>query len=404
MSTSFIYHALGLHGYDYVHQKFADGGITFRIRAKWQIVRCPVCGSRKVIRRGMVIRKLRTVPIGCKPVWLLVEIPRVFCCKCGAVRQIDTGISSPRRSYTRKFERFVITLSKVMTLKDIAAFVNVGWDCIKDIVKNNLLKRFSEPSLKNTRYIAIDEVSIRKGHKYLTLVLDIERGVVLFVGNGKGADALTSFWQRLGKRKKQILAVCTDMGPGYISAVLKNLPDTPLIFDRFHAVKLMNDTLSDIRRALHHELTDIMHKTVIKGTRWLLLKNPENLSTAHDEASKLKEALRLNVPLSTAYYMKEDLRQFWEQPDRDSAEKVIDDWINRAWSSGISPLVKMGTTIKAYKSGILNWYEHRISSGKMEGTNNKIKVLKRMAYGYRDLEFFKLRILAIHEARYAFTG
>ena len=111
-----------------------------------------------------------------------------------------------------------------------------------------------------------------------------------------------------------------------------------------------------------------------------------------------------NAPLATVYYMKEDLRQFWEQPDKGTAEKVISDWVERASKSGIHPLMKMGNTIAAYKFGILNWYDHPVSSGRLEGTNNKIKVLKRMAYGYRDLDFFKLRILAIHEAKYAFTG
>ena len=404
MSTSFIYHALGLAGYEYVHQKFADGGIVIRIMPGWRLMRCPRCRSRRIVRRGVILRKLRTVPIGRKPVWLLVEIPRVFCADCNLVRQIHTRIASPRKSYTHAFERFVMSLSRVMTLKDIAALLHVSWDCIKDIVKRNLARRFSRPSLKDVKYLAIDEISIRKGHKYVTLVMDLEGGRVLFVGDGKGTEALKPFWKRLEKHKHQIKAVSTDMGPAYISAVLENLPGVPLVFDRFHIVKLMNETLAGIRRKLHHELKECMQKDVLKGSRWILLKNPENLSEKHDEEERLKEALRLNEPLATAYYMKEDLRQFWSQPNRESAKEVVEDWIKRAWASGISLLKKMGNTIQACKSGILNWYDHRISSGKMEGTNNKIKVLKRMAYGYRDLEFFKLRILAIHEAKYAFTG
>lgn len=291
-----------------------------------------------------------------------------------------------------------------MTLKDIAIFLGTGWDSIKDIIKRNLRRRFSKPSLKGVRYLAIDEISIRKGHKYLTIVLDIEHGVVLFVGNGKGEDALVPFWDRLGKHRKQIRAISTDMGPAYISAVLKNLPGVPLVFDRFHVVKLMNETLTALRRNLYHEMKDITKKSIIKGTRWILIKNNENLSTEHNEEERLKEVLEMNKPLAIAYYMKEDLRQFWNQPSREVAKEVLDDWINRARASGINLLAKMGNTIKAYQSGILNWYEHRISSGRLEGINNKIKVLKRMAYGYRDLEFFKLRILAIHEAKYAFTG
>lgn len=404
MSTSFIYHALGLSGYEYVGQKFHAGCVIFHVRPKWRIIRCPVCKFREPIRKGCCIRKLRTIPIGRKPVWLEVEIPRIFCPKCNCVRQINTVIAQPRKSYTRSFARYVVALSGVMTLKDIAVFLGVGWDLVKDIVKSRLARRFSNPPLRNVRYIAIDEISIRKGHKYITIVLDLEKGNVLFVGNGKGSEALMPFWQRVKQSKCQILAVSTDLGPAYISATLENLPGVPLVFDRFHVVKLMNEALTETRRGLYRELKDVMQKDVLKGSRWILLKNPENLSVKHNEETRLKEALELNAPLATAYYMKEDLRQFWEQPDRETAEKVITDWVERANKSGIRPLMKMGNTIATYKFGILNWYEHPVSSGRLEGTNNKIKVLKRMAYGYRDLDFFKLRIMAIHEAKYAFTG
>ena len=166
----------------------------------------------------------------------------------------------------------------------------------------------------------------------------------------------------------------------------------------------MNDALTNIRRDLHSELQDVMHKEVLKGTRWILLKNPENLSSERDEYARLQEALKLNEPLATAYYMKEELRQFWRQPDKRTAEIAIDSWVSRALSSGIRDLIRVGKTVASLRYGILNWYDHPISSGRMEGTNNKIKVLKRRAYGYRDMEFFKLRILAIHEAKYALTG
>ena len=404
MSTSFLYHALGLSDYDYVSQNFLAGSTIFHVRPKWRLVRCPVCKSKAVIRKGCCIRRLRTVPIGRKPIWLHVEIPRIFCPECNCVRQINIVIAQPRKSYTRSFARFVIALSRLMTLKDIAAFLNVSWDLVKDIVKSRLARLFSNPSLRNTRYIAIDEISVKKGHKYITIVLDLEIGNVLFVGDGKGADALIPFWQRVRKNKCQIIAVSTDLGHAYISATLENLPGVPLVFDKFHVVKLMNDALTETRRGLYRELKDVMRKDVLKGSRWILLKNPANLSAEHNEEARLKEALELNAPLATAYYMKEDLRQFWEQADKKTAEEVIDDWVERARKSGIGPLMKIGNTIAAYKFGILNWYDHPVSSGRLEGTNNKIKVLKRMAYGYRDLEFFKLRIMAIHEAKYAFTG
>ena len=404
MSTSFVYHALGLSDYEYVHQKFSDGCVTIRVRPKWRLLRCPVCGSQEVRRRGVCLRKLRSLPVGRKPIWLLVEVPRVGCRACGSVRRIHLGIAEPRCEYTRAFSRYVIELSRVMTLKDIAVFLGVGWDCVKKIVKSNLARRFRQPKLRHIRYLSIDEISIQKGHKYLTLVMDIDSGAVVFVGDGRGADALEPFWPMLSRSRARIQAVATDMSAAYISAVQQNLPGVPLVFDHFHVVKLMNDTLTQVRRNLYNELKTTPNKKVLKGTRWILLKNPENLSSERNESARLQEALQLNQPLATAYYLKEEFRQFWSQPDKETARKVIESWVVRAQSSGIEPLVKLANTLSAIKFGILNWYDNPISSGRMEGTNNKIKVLKRAAYGYRDREFFKLRILAIHEAKYALTG
>ena len=148
-----------------------------------------------------------------------------------------------------------------------------------------------------------------------------------------------------------------------------------------------------------------MHKEVLKGTRWLLLKNPENLDPKKDEKRRLEEALALNKPLATAYSMKEDLRRFWEQPGKQFATTFLDGWIGRAEASGIKMLQQMAKTLAAHRSGLLAYYDVMITSGKMEGTNNKIKTMvAARLYGFRDLGFFKLKILAIHETKYALVG
>lgn len=404
MSTSLLYHAFGLTGYDYVRQSFVAGNVIFDVRPKGRLIRCPDCGSRDVVRRGMFERWLQTVPVGPKPVWLCVKAPRVGCRECGCVKRIALKIAEPRRWYTRAFERFVLSLTKMMTLLDVSSLLGIGWDGIKSIFKRHLQRRFGNPSLSKLKYIAIDEISVRKGHKYLTLVMDLESGAVVFVGDGKGAEALEPFWKRLKRSSAKVQAVATDLSAAYISAVMTHLPGVPLVFDHFHVVKLMNDRLTEVRRKLFQEIESMPGREALKGSRWVLLKNPENLNAERDEQERLKEALRLNEPLATAYYMKEDLRQIWSQPNKAKATTFLDDWIARAISSGIGPLMKMGKTMAGHRSGILNWYDHPISSGPMEGTNNKIKNMKRQAYGYRDQEFFKLRIMGIHEAKYARTG
>src|SRR6185437_10625877 len=197
-----------------------------------------------------------------------------------------------------------------MTIRDVAKHLGVSWDMIKDIQKRDLSRRFAKPKLKYLRQIAIDEISIAQGHRYLTVVLDLDSGAVAFVGDGKGAKALKPFWKRLKGSKAKIEAVALDMSPTYREAVSTHLSGAQIVFDRFHVMKLFNDKLSDLRRALHREATDVMQKKVLKGTRWLLLKAAENLDEERDEKKKLEEVLALNKSLATAYYLKEDLRQF----------------------------------------------------------------------------------------------
>jgi transposase len=347
----------------------------------------------------------RGVPIGLHRVLIRLEIPRVECQECWRVRQVKVAFAIERRSYCHGFARMVIALSRCMTLEDIAHYLNVSWDLVKGIVKDYLTRRFRRIRLRDLKRIAIDEISVGRGHKYLTVVLDLESRAVVFIGKGRGASALTPFWRQLRSSHAKIEAVATDMSPAYIEAVLTNLRKAVLVFDRFHIVKLFNEKLSDLRRDLYREVKDQMQKDVLKGTRWLLLKRPTNLNPARDEQRKLQEALKLNEPLATAYYMKEELLELlWSHASKQSAAVFLQDWVNRALGSGIRALMQMGKTLAKCRAGILNWYDFPISTGPLEGTNNKIRAMQHQGYGYRDIVFLTLKIFALHEAKFALVG
>jgi len=325
MSTSLSYHGFGIRGYQYVKTAYEAGRVTFTIRQERGDLRCAACGSRRIVRRGFQSRCFRSLPIGARPVQIELDVPRVGCGDCGEVRQVNVDFADERRSYTRAFERYVLELSQRMTIRDVAEHLQVGWDLVKDIQKRYLGRKFRRIKLKHLRRIAIDEIAIGRGHRYLTVVLDLKSGAVVFVGEGKGADALKPFWKRLKRSRARIEAVAMDMSPAYISAVQTHLSKAVIVFDHFHIIKLFNEKLSDLRRELYREATEQLHKDVLKGTRWLLLKNPENLDGTRDESKRLHEALTLNQPLATAYYMREDLRRVWEQSDRSAAQRVLDD-------------------------------------------------------------------------------
>jgi len=350
------------------------------------------------------VRRFRTLPIGGKKVWIELPVQRVQCRCCQrVVQQVKIAFADDRRSYSSSFERYAVELCRVMTIQDVARHLDVSWDTIKDMHKRHLWRRFRRPSLNGLTRIAIDEICVGRGQRYLTIVLNLTSGAVLFVGQGKGKEALEPFWKRLGRRRKTIRAVAIDMSAAYLSAVWEHLPKAAVVFDRFHVIKLYNEKLSDLRRQVQNG-AEALAKKVLKGTRWLLLKNPENLDAAKNERERLEEALRLNQPLATAYYLKEDLRRFWEQSDKAAAKEFLKDWIARAEASGITILKKMARTIHLFQFGLIAWYDHPISTGPLEGTNNKIKTLQRQAYGYRDQEYFRLRIYALHEAKYALVG
>jgi transposase len=405
MSTSsLLYHAFGLVGYHYVRQEFREGQVIFRIDQPAERLRCSLCGSAEVWAHGGVQRTFRTVPIGGKPVVLHFKVPRVFCFSCGLVRQVKLGFADPKKHYTRAFERYALDLSQSMTIQDVARHLQVGWDAVKDIQARSLQRRFGKPKLRNLKQIAIDEIAIGKKHHYLTVVLDLRSGAVVFVGDGKGVEALRPFWRRLRNARAKIKAVATDMSAAYTRAVRDHLPSAIHVFDHFHVIKLFNDKLSAFRRQLYHQLSTDQDRKILKGTRWLLLKNPENLDPERNEVERLQEALRLNAPLAIAYYLKEDLRQIWEQPNKRTARRVLRDWLARARASKIRMLEQFADTLEAHQEGVLAYYRYRISTGPLEGTNTKIRVMQRQAYGFRDMAFFKLKILGIHESKYALVG
>ncbi len=404
MSTSILYHGWGIVGYKYQTTRYEAGSMVFVVQPTKKVICCPKCLSVDVICRGTKTRQFRTLPIGRKRVFLETDVQRVECIVCDLVRQSPLNFADSKVTYTRQLERYILDILGSMTIQDVAQHLQMSWDTIKEIQKRDLCKRFSRPKLRHMKRLAIDEIAVFKGHRYLTVVMDLDSGCVVFVGDGKGADALEPFWVRLRRSGAKIEAIAIDMSPAYIQAVTTHLPKAAIVFDHFHVVKMFNEKLSDLRRDLFREMADDAQKAVLKGTRWLLLKNPENLDQTRNEKERLDKALSLNQPLSIAYYLKEDLRQIWSQKNEAEAENCINAWVGKAKASKIPILEKFAQTLENHRYGILAYYRHPISTGPLEGMNNKIKTMKRQAYGFRDTEFFKLRILAIHEAKFQLVG
>jgi transposase len=407
MSAAGLYRVLGRGGYRVLDSWYsdADGRVRVLIEAPREGLRCRSCGCSRVHVHEHVVRSWESAPLGLTPVDIVMRSPRVKCLDCGAKTWHQPTFANGQRRITKTFEDFIERQLTRLTIQDVVEMYGLSWNTVCEIDLARL-KKLARPKLGGLKRLAIDENYLGKRHGFVTLVLDLDTKAIVSVLKGRGKAALKPFFAKLKQARAQIKAVATDMSGGYIAAVMEYLPKAALVFDRFHVVKLMNEKLTDLRREMYHELTDKQHRKMLKGTRYLLMMNPENLKQNEkvDEKAQLKEALKLNESLSVAYYLKEDLRQFWNQKSKQAAEKFLEAWCRRADASGIRQMQTMAKTLRQHRRGLLNWYDHPISTGPLEGINNKIGALQRRAYGYRNYEHLKERLLTLHHTKYALQG
>jgi transposase len=306
-----------------------------------------------------------------------------------------------KRRYVRSFALTVLDLLRFGTIQAVAHYLKVGWDLVKEIHRSHLRRLYRRIPLQKIRCLGIDEFSLRKGHEYMTVFLDLERGRIVHAVEGKSKEAILPFLQKLAKKGTHLKAIVMDMSSSYIWAVREQLPHVDIVFDRFHMMALMNDALDTLRRDLQRELDEVGQRT-LKGNRFLLLKNYEALQP--DRRARLDALLAVNQPLYEMHTMKEQLGDLWGKATYDQGQAFLDTWCKDALESGIPALQKVAKTFAGYRTGILNFFKYRITNALTEGTNNKIKTLKRQAYGFRDMEYFKLRLYHLHTQRYALTG
>ena len=397
MSTSVLYHAFQIEGVKYNSTSFEGENVVFHADIATSYVCCPNCKSHDISFKGQKERLFHLPPIGKKRCFLNLQVHRIFCKTCDELHWAHLSFMKGKSPLSRSFMRMALDLLSFGTIKSVAEFMQVGWDCIKDLHKNKLKLQYRHIALKDIEYISIDEFAIAKGHEYMTVFTAIKHGRVIHAVEGKDSAAITPFLKRLNKKAINLKGIAIDLSPAYYSAVQQELPRVNIVFDRFHVMKMMTMAVDDVRK----EQQKIFGST-LKGDRFLLLKNYETLDVNGME--RLNTLLAVNEPLFVAHSMKEQLRTFWEQKDRESGKDFLYKWCLDAVLTRIKPLVKMAKSLWRHLDGLLNYFDHRISNGKAEGINNKIKTLKRQAYGFRDIEYFKLRLYHLHEQRYQLSG
>lgn len=405
MNDSLLYQAYGVKNYSYARTEYKSKAIFLHLKTISAKRReCPHCGGHHVIKYGIIRRQLHNLPFGSKPCYLSLQIQRYCCKSCGGVWQSDIPFTQGEVSYTHRFSSYVLDLLRMgNTIKDVARHLHVGWNMVKEIHKKYLKSKYSCLNIKEVRRIDIDEFATRKGHIYKTIVVDLDTGRIIHVGDGKGKEALRGFWQRVIRNKIDIQIVISDLSAAFIASVMENAPNAVHVYDKFHISKLVNEAVDVVRREVYAQETDLEKRSIIKGARWLLLrKDRDNFD--EEKKNRLENILQTNKPLFHAYYLREDLDQIWMQSSKQQAEKQLIYWCERAKETKLTPFIKVANTIMAKRSGILAWYDAPVTNAMLEGINNKIKVMKRRAYGYRDQLYFKQLLMGLKDNTNAIRG
>jgi transposase len=276
-----------------------------------------------------------------------------------------------------------------MTVKDVARHVNLDWKTVKNIDKAFLEEEFGETDYRGLKILAIDEISRGRHHDYLTVILDYLTGRIVWIGEGRKESTLDAFFKSMPEGVSDgIKAVAMDMWDPFIAAVRKWCPNAKIVFDFFHVVQAFNKVIDKVRNQEYQKATQEARK-VIKGSKYLLLKNKENLKS--NEKPHLRELLKINYNLSTAYILKDALKVIWSYKYTRCAEKALENWCELARESNIPSIIKFAGRLEHYREGILSHCRYPIHTGKLEGVNNKLKVIKRDAYGFLDTRYFILK-------------
>ena len=352
-----------------------------------RMLRCGVCRQRcRNVHSVRKAREWRDLSMRKLPLKLRYRPRRVECPRCG-LRVEDFPWAEPWARVTTALSNAVARLARELSWQGTARQYGLNWKSVATIVKRAVQYGLRHRKRPPVHVIGIDEVSRRKGQVYLTVVYDLERRVLLWVGDERTEEAVKPFFTKeMGPRRCRTLqVVCMDMWAAYANLVREHAPNAQILFDRFHIVKHLNEAVDAVRRDLWRRLT-AKERTTFKGTRWLLLKNPWNLTGNQKE--RLSTLVQWNTPLVRAWYLKEAFQLFWTYKQPWRAKQHLTKWINSAMRSKLQPFKKFAQMLRSHLDGILAWTKARVSNGAVEGMNNKIKSISHRSFGFRTAENF----------------
>ena len=339
-------------------------------------------------------RQSRDLPNGSMRLYLRFEIRRLHCRRCNAVKRERLSLLADNPFYTKRFAYYVGQRCRASSIKEVAEELQLDWDTVKELEKQYMQAQLERVGLPGPKAIGIDEISIRKGHSYRIVVSDLHRHrPIWFGGKDRSEASMDEFFQFLGKKKvKGIRLAVMDMWKAFRNSTTTHAPQAAILFDKFHVMRHLGEALDKIRKSEYARLEG-KPRTFIKGQKYTLLSHPQNLTGS--ARKNLKLLLAANKRLNTAYLLKESFGQLWDYSSEAWARKFFENWREQLKWQRLGPYEKFAAMIERHWDGIAAYCkpENKVSLGFVEGLNNKIRVIQRRAYGLRDEEYLRLKVL-----------
>jgi transposase len=353
--------------------------LVIRVKPRWRAARCGECGKPGPSYDVRPPRLWRHLALGRFPFLLEYAPRRVDCPTCGVVTE-SVPWARLRSWFTKEFEEMTAYLTQRMDRTAVTRLMGTTWRTVTEIARRVVQERLDPTRLKNLYRIGVDEISFRRRHEYVTVVVDHATHRVVWTGEGKSGATLDGFFDELGEEGiRRLESVTMDMSQAYINCVTQRAPDALRIFDRFHVQRLAGDAVDEVRRAQMRMLAGTFEGKAIKNSRFALLKNPWNLTLRdHERLAMIKSH---NAPLFRAYMLKEALAYILDRVQLWRARKLLWEWIGWARRSRLVPFITLAKTIQKHIDGILAYVETRLTNGPIEGLNNKTRLVVRRAFG-----------------------
>lgn len=355
---------------------------------------CSGCSNKCPGYDRLEERRFSFVPLWAIPVYFVYAMRRVDCPDCG-IKVEKVPWADGKHHCTYSYRIFLSQWAKRLSWSETGKVFGVSWDTVYRSVRWVVMWGLVHRKTGKIEAIGIDEIQYRRGHKFLTLVYQIDSDCrrLLYVAKDRTENSLRGFFRTIPKSSLSGLKfICTDMWRHYLTVIAEQAADAVHILDRFHVMKMFGDKINHVRATEARQMKADGYEPVLKGARWCLLRRPENLT--EKQTVKLKELLQYNLRSVRAYLMREDFQRFWEYQSPAWAGKFLDQWCTRAMRSKIVPMKEMAQTLRRHREVLLNWFRARgqISNGTVEGFNNKAKLAMKKAYGFKSFETIEIAL------------